>query len=275
MSDDDGFGGVRAALVAAAQGPGQDAWTEGFAAAGIEAPMPPVYRGKRVTEAIRAPASKLVVLCRTILNAGWGARPEQDWVEKLVSALRAAGYLADPAEDDDGVSIFDRMSPRKIRWTVTSDADLEMPVQPQVQLVQSQLVAAGFLVAANHLRQAVDSYWAGNLEAANSQIRSTMEAVLKRLDQHRLKGGVLPPGTGTGSLQALRKADVIDRDEHNLLTGLTSLLHSGGSHAGVTNQAVADMRLRVTLGLIPYMLHRIPLSDGTPPDDINRAGSTE
>jgi hypothetical protein len=109
----------------------------------------------------------------------------------------------------------------------------------------------GFTLALNHLDQAVDNIALGNWEAANAQIRSFLENIFDEIAACKCQGSS-PVPKGGNARQYLRNVGFINGDlENNLVKSLFELLHTSGSHPGLSDEQDCLNRL-----LIPDTLRR-------------------
>ncbi len=156
-------------------------------------------------------------------------------MQHLVAGLRADG--------------FDFVNGRVV--AATPDA---APVAQEISLLESELLRHGFDVAAQHYRQAVDSFTDVRLEASNGQLRSCLEDVLIQLCGHVLGESA---GDPKGAIDKLRSNGAIDGDEAILLKGLVGMSNERGAHHGLTNEAEATFRLHMTTAVTRYLLARV------------------
>ena len=76
---------------------------------------------------------------------------------------------------------------------------------PEISALEAAMRARGFTVAAQHYRQAADTFTDGNFEAANGQLRSAFEDLFPRICSALL--GTNPDNPGA-ALQQLRNASL-------------------------------------------------------------------
>ncbi len=100
------------------------------------------------------------------------------WLATLEERLRVDGYELRQAVSGPG-------------WKVTATYQLlpagaaPAPIEPDLTALEAELEANGYSVALRHYTQAVRSYVAGELEAANGQLRSFLEDLFVELASAR------------------------------------------------------------------------------------------
>jgi hypothetical protein len=132
-----------------------------------------------------------------------------------------------------------------------------LPMAEQISLLETRLRDRGMPVAAQHYRQAVDSFTDGRLEASNGQLRSCLEDVLLDLVTRQGKTTSDPKGAA----EMLRAAGRLDGDEARLLQGLVGVSNQRGAHRGTTTAEEATFRLHTTTAVLRYLLARVQEPD--------------
>jgi hypothetical protein len=188
------------------------------------------------TPAAFAAAQELV---RLVLVHGKpnGYRNAADWWEPLKTALAADG------------------------WAFDEHTDTLVPLVPGVHVaieatwIVTELRHRGWLVPAGHYDQAVESFAEGRWAAANGQLRSFFESLV------RTAGGT---DTQPGSGQVLAAFDRLDAagsllpDEAEFGKRTWKLLHSAGSHPGLSDEDESRFRLLALTGYARFLLTRLP-----------------
>lgn len=181
-------------------------------------------------------------LARLVLVKGkprpdWMQRPSPEWWTELRDAVAADGWEFDAAND--------RLVPT-VPGTVVAD---------EVSWIEAELRRRGWTTAAEHYRQAIDSFASGNWAAANSQLRTFYEAVT------RVAGGTEGIG-GAGQVQAaignLDAAGSLIGGEADFAKKLWKMLHPGGSHPGLSDEDESRFRLLTLTGYVRFLLARLP-----------------
>lgn len=124
----------------------------------------------------------------------------------------------------------------------------------------------GFTTPRGHLHQAIEAHTRGDWAAANSQIRTFLESLFDEIaiNVRPLDAQQLPPGHNRR--QMLAKSDVsffiLDRNEwthdgKNYIEGLFKMLHTDGSHPGLSDEDHCTFRLHIVLVTARTFLRRI------------------
>jgi hypothetical protein len=128
------------------------------------------------------------------------------------------------------------------------------PTAPEITALEAALDDCGYQVAKSHYGQAVRSYVAGDLEAANGQLRSFLEDLFVELARgHGGYSGDEP----VAALQALRNQRQLLDGEFNLLRGLWELSQSRGPHRGLSTAGEALFRLQTTTSTALFVLRHV------------------
>lgn len=136
-------------------------------------------------------------------------------------------------------------------WEFDESRDILVPTVPgavvtdEVSWIEAELTRRAWTTAAGHYKQAVDSFAAGNWAAANSQLRSFLESLI-------CTAGNTASGSGSGQVQravdTLHGAGLLLPHEAEFVKSLWRLLHSGGSHSGLSDEDEARFRLLTITG---------------------------
>lgn len=144
-------------------------------------------------------------------------------------------------------------------WEFDATRDVLVPTVPgavvtnEVSWIERDLVRRGWTTPAGHYRQAIDSFAAGNWAAANGQLRTFFESLM------RTAGGC----TGSTSGQVQAAADALNgeglllSDEPQFVKTLWKLLHTSGSHPGLSDQDESRFRLLTLTGYARFLLTRL------------------
>ncbi|WP_122418029.1 MULTISPECIES: hypothetical protein [Pseudomonas] len=130
--------------------------------------------------------------------------------------------------------------------------------------VHQHLKHFGFVRSCGHLDQAIDAHTRGDWAAANAQIRTFMESLILEIAT-RIASADLPPNPGLNNgFQALAKCGFLsesrsewNQDAKGMLNGLMKMLHSDGSHKGLSDEDHSTMRLHITLVVARAILNRL------------------
>lgn len=124
---------------------------------------------------------------------------------------------------------------------------------PEISALEAEMQARDFAVAAQHYRQAVDTFTDGNFEAANGQLRAALEDLIPRVCNALIQGNSDNPGA---ALQQMLNADRLDRPEYHSFKSFWESIQDNGPHAGLTSAAEALYRLHSGTAIARYLLHK-------------------
>ena len=162
--------------------------------------------------------------------------------ERFLRGLALDGYVVSWIED--------ARTPL-LRAALPGEVDLPAADDEVHQLLKQ----FGFNVPLGHLGQAIDAHARGDWAAANSQIRTFLEGLLSDIAEQidPLKAAELPSSENRRAWLAEVGFLSINRNEwssdgKNYLNGLFKMLHTDGSHPGLSDEDHSTFRLH--LGLI-------------------------
>lgn len=185
-------------------------------------------------------ASGALELARDCMARGFG-RGSFDrgarWLPELEGALAADGWEYDP-ESERLVSVIPGVA-----------------VVEETLLLERELDDRGWEVAAGHYRQAVDCFSRGKWAAANSQVRSLLEALLPLAAAVE---GKMPPKNPQAALDRLQKRSFLHKGEYGFAKGLWELAQTRGSHPGLSDEAEARFRLMAATAYCRFVVERLP-----------------
>lgn len=178
------------------------------------------------------------------------ARQESRWKPQIRFALALA---------QDGYSLT---------WTGDGGAVLRpaLPVELRAETddeVHQLLEAHGFATCCGHLDQALNAHVRGDWAAANAQLRTFMEGLLDEI------AGSLQPNEAKGLTSENRRALLgrigffsVERKEwtgdgKNYVNGLFKMLHTEGSHSGLSDVEHSTFRLHLVLVTARIFLRRL------------------
>jgi hypothetical protein len=115
-----------------------------------------------------------------------------------------------------------------------------------------------------HLDQAIDAHTRGDWAACNSQLRAFLEGLLDDIARYAWPQEAIPLATSENrrSLLATKGFLAADRGEwttdgKSYINGLFKLLHTHGSHPGLSDQDHSTFRLHVVLVTAGMLLRRL------------------
>lgn len=123
-----------------------------------------------------------------------------------------------------------------------------------------------FITPLGHLDQAIDAHARGDWAACNSQLRTFLESLLDDIARHLRPqdADTLPSSENRRALLASEGFFAADRNEwspdgKSYIGGLFKMLHTQGSHPGLSDEDHSTFRLHVVLvtaGMLLRRLHR-------------------
>lgn len=167
-------------------------------------------------------------------SGGWDRQPAR-WFARVRTAAAADGFEYNP-------------DTQLLLSTMPSGKMLDY-----VSIVDRELKARGWTVAAGHYKQAIDAFGVGNWASANAQLRSTLEEVLPAVTEQAT--GTRPTEV-QAALEKLQKKGLLDGGEFSLAKGLWSMCQSNGSHPGLSDEDEARFRLVSVTAYLRYLLER-------------------
>ncbi len=222
-----------------------------FLKAGVDSWEPEQYKNKehlaqQVLYTLRYEVSEgtgadgALELARLVLVSGKPQGWRYDgapWFEPLKHSISADGWEFDEGSDEFVAAVPGTQMPEEVTW------------------VGSDLQRRGWTVAQGHYEQAVENFAAGNWAAANGQLRAFLESLI------RTAGGT-SNASGAGQVQAafdaLDGAGHLIADEADFGKKLWKMLHTGGSHPGLSNEDESRFRLLTLTGYARFLLTRLP-----------------
>lgn len=176
------------------------------------------------------------------------AKAEQ---ERFLRGLALNGYVV--SWDEDARTPL-------LRAALPSEVDLPAADDEVHQLLKQ----FEFSVPLGHLDQAIDAHTRGDWAAANSQIRTFLEGLLSDIASHidPKKAAELPSSENRRAWLAERGFLSINRNEwtsdgKNYLNGLFKMLHTDGSHPGLSDEDHSTFRLHLALITGRTLLRRL------------------
>ena len=123
-------------------------------------------------------------------------------------------------------------------------------------MLESRLQLHKFDIASTHLEQAVDNVARSQWEAANSQIRSFLEALCNSIVSQIYQGSSNSPTQGQARIY-MTEVGFLTPEESDLLKALFRVLHGQGGHAGTSSSDDCHRRLLMTVAMSNYYLERL------------------
>ncbi len=171
--------------------------------------------------------------------------------ERLLRGLALDGYVV-YWDEDTGTPLLRAALPGEIDLPAADDE------------VHQLLKRFGFTVPLGHLDQAIDAHTRGDWAAANSQIRTFLEGLLSNIALHidPQAAAELPSSENRRAWLAARGFLSISRNEwtddgKNYLNGLFKMLHTDGSHPGLSDDDHSTFRLHLAFITGRTLLRRL------------------
>jgi hypothetical protein len=132
------------------------------------------------------------------------------------------------------------------------------PLAPEISALEAELTVRGYNDALNHYQQAHDNLLHRNYEAANAQLRTTLEDLVTRLaKQHTAYVGMGKAGEGGKAIKhMIATGSLPDRDGGTLLLGIWEMTHTRGSHPGQSDADEVRFRLLIITAIARFLLNR-------------------
>jgi hypothetical protein len=170
--------------------------------------------------------------------------------EALRRGLEMDGYVV--AWQEDGMPL--------LRASLPESVDLPAADNEVHQLLRG----FNYQVPLGHLDQAIEAHTRGDWAAANSQARTFMESMFDAIALHldHSRASALPSSENRRALLAELKFLSVQRNEwtqdgKNFINGLFKMLHSEGSHPGLSDEDHSTFRLHLVLITARAFLRRL------------------
>ncbi|HDR9803206.1 TPA: hypothetical protein QDC55_001069 [Burkholderia cenocepacia] len=177
----------------------------------------------------------------------------EDEQNRLIRALALDGFV---------VQFVDRYSqlPPTLRAALPNEVDLPAADDEVHQLLND----FGFGTPKGHLDQAIEAHTRGDWAAANSQIRTFLESLFDAI-AYNIDAANAPQASSENCRQWLATQQQflsIDRNEWNpdgksYINGLFKMLHTEGSHPGLSDEERSTFRLHIVLVTARTFLRRL------------------
>jgi hypothetical protein len=220
---------------------------------------------------------KCAILGRVVLQHADGVLDTLDGPMTLGEAVvREAAQLAQPTAAHGAHVAFLRGLARDgvvlLPGSHGASASFRAALPDEIQLPQTDdevhhlLKHFRFSTPLGHLDQAIDAHARGDWAACNSQLRTFLESLLDDIARH-----VRPQEAAQSPSSENRRALLADagflaadrnewtQDGKNFINGLFKMLHTQGSHPGLSDEDHSTFRLHVVLvtaGMLLRRLHR-------------------
>lgn len=172
--------------------------------------------------------------------------------QRLIRALALDGFVIEWS-DDYG-------KPPLLRAALPGDVDLPATDDEVHQLLKH----FGFLVALGHLDQAIEAHTRGDWAAANSQTRTFVESLFEQIAHQIDAAEAAAAGSSENRRAWLAERGFLSKarnewtnDGKNYVNGLLKMLHTEGSHPGLSDEDRSTFRLHIALVTARTFLRRL------------------
>jgi hypothetical protein len=205
-------------------------------------------------------SSKRQKLFNTLMNAAERSVAEKaavrqmmsDKVPSLLRRLKSAGDIAGITHDGFRRALnlegYDVVSGDLVGYPSAS-----MDLSRQRGKLEALLERKGLETASGHWDQVTDNVARGNWASANSQMRSFLESVFDYVAAATWRGEGPAPARGEAR-KFLQQQGCMSEEHGELVKALFKLLHTQGSHPGLSEEVDCQARVLMTMGVALYWL---------------------
>jgi len=222
-------------------------------------------------------ANKCALLGRIVVQR---AETVSDTLEGTMTlgeaVIRQAAQLAQPQSDHPLQTAFARGVARDGYVLVWDDhrrnPSLRAALPEEIQLPQTDdevhelLKRFGFATPLGHLDQAVEAHTRGDWAAANGQLRTFLESLFDDIARNLRPQETAQRATSENRRALLAEIGFLESDRNewttdgkNYINGLFKMLHTEGSHPGLSDEDHCTFRLHVVLVTARTFLRRLHL----------------
>lgn len=204
----------------------------------------------------------LLDFARAIIQSVADPNQPPDWFGELRDALLADGYEVtwDRVEKTVPGNFGPPSTRVKFVYEILPTDAAPVPLAAEISALERELDSQGHGDALNHYRQAINAFKQHDYEAANGQLRTTLEALVMRLAEvHTPYAKPAKAGDGGNAINRLRGTpNLTDDDGGEVLHGLWRMSCTKGSHPGMSNADETRFRVQVITATARLLLHRFP-----------------
>lgn len=171
--------------------------------------------------------------------------------QRLIRALALDGFVIEWNEYGD---------PAVLRAALPQDIDLPATDDELHHLLKH----FGFTTALGHLDQAIEAHTRGDWAAANSQTRTFTESLFEQIAHHIDPAEAAAAGSAENRRAWLAERGFLSKarnewtnDGKNYVNGLFKMLHTEGSHPGLSDEDRSTFRLHLALVTAGVFLRRL------------------
>lgn len=172
--------------------------------------------------------------------------------ERLVRALALDGFAIEWGDDS--------RTPPLLRAALPGNVDLPATDDEVHQLLKH----FGFNTALGHLDQSIDAHTRGDWAAANSQTRTFIESLFEQIAHHINPVAAAAAGSSESRRAWLAEKEFLSKqrnewtsDGKNYINGLFKMLHTEGSHPGLSDEDRSTFRLHIAVVTARTFLRRL------------------
>lgn len=208
------------------------------------------HRSGQVVQTIDGEMTLAEAVVRTAVELSQITRPERAPFERSLAL--------------DGYVIFEDEVDRTPQLRMALPQEIDLPAaDDEVHMLLKQF---GFSVPMGHLDQAIQSHTRGEWAAANSQIRTFLEGMLDDIARYARpqQAATLPSSENRRALLASEEVGFLSAkrnewspDGKGYINGLFKMLHTDGSHPGLSNDDHCTTRLHLVMVTARMLLRRL------------------
>lgn len=172
--------------------------------------------------------------------------------ERLLRALALDGFVVDWRGNSS--------NPPLLRAALPEEVDLPTADDEVHQLLKH----FGFLTALGHLDQAIEAHTRGDWAAANSQTRTFLESLFEQIAHRMDPADAAARGSSENRRAWLAEQEFLSKprnewtnDGKSYINGLFKMLHTEGSHPGLSDEDRSTFRLHLVLITARTFLRRL------------------
>lgn len=190
--------------------------------------------------------------------------PDQppDWFGELREALLGDGFQLTWDRNEETIDSGWGEHRRKVTITyriLPTDSG-PAPLAGEISALERDLLLRGYADVVNNYRQAVTTFGLHQYEAANGQLRTTLEALVIHLamDKTNYKGNSNAGQGGLAINHMITTGALPERDGGRMLSGLWHMIQTKGPHPGQSTADESRMRMQLVTATARFLLNHFP-----------------
>jgi len=191
--------------------------------------------------------------------------PEMDppsWFPGLCESLLGDGYqlTLDRSEKTIDVGGLFTRSEVTVTYQILPTDSSPVPLAGEINALERDLLLRGYTDVVNNYRQAVTTFGQHQYEAANGQLRTTLEALVMRLaeDKTNYNGNNNAGQGGLAINHMITTGALPERDGGKMLLGLWNMIQTNGPHPGQSTADESRMRMQLITATARFLLNHFP-----------------